>query len=257
MEWSEDAIILGTRRHGESSLVLETMTRSHGRYLGIVKGGRSRRFAATLQPGNTLAVTWRARLDEHLGNFQIEPLRLRAAELMQTAIGLNALQTLAAHLRLLPERDPHAELYDALHEILDQLSDAHLAAEFVIRFELMILQALGFGLDLSRCAVTGETRNLVWVSPRTGRAATREAGDPYAGGLLALPSFLRPDAGGGGNVPPAHELADGMRLTGHFLARWVWHPRGIEPPSTRDALVAAIAKLARDTTGPMETDRTS
>jgi DNA repair protein RecO (recombination protein O) len=241
MHWSDDAIVLATRRHGESSLMVEAMTRLHGRHLGIVKGGRSRAHAATLQPGNSLAVTWRARLDEHLGNFSVEPTALRAADLMASPAALHALQTIAAHLRLLPERDPHPELYEALEAVADHLSDLRLAAELVIRFELMMLSALGVGLDFSVCAMTGATEDLAWVSPRTGRAATRSAGAPHAAVLLPLPGFLL-DSRIGASAPSAADLVAGFRLTGHFLDRQVWTPRALEPPVTREALVASLER---------------
>jgi len=245
VEWNDVGLVLGSRRLGEADALLELMTRDHGRHLGVVKGGRSKRLAAGLQAGNRVDATWRARLDEHIGHFVVEPLDARAARLMVSAIGLNGLQTLAAHLRLLPERDPHPELFAALDAVLDHFEDARLAAELVIRFELAVIDALGFGLDLGRCALTGATADLAWVSPKSGRAATREAGLPLADRLLVLPPFLaaagRDDPTGWGRAS-AEDLAAGFRLTGHFLARNVWDPRGLRRPDTRDAFVAAVAR---------------
>ena len=245
MEWSDVGLVLGTRRLGEADALLELMTRHHGRHLGVVKGGRTRRWAAALQTGNRVDAVWRARLDEHMGHWVVEPLDARAAGLMVSAVALNGVQTLAAHLRLLPERDPHPELFAALEAILDHFDDARLAAELVIRFELAVIDALGFGLDLGECALTGETTDLAWVSPKSGRAATRDAGRPHADKLLPLPAFL---AAGGIDDPsrwgraPRADLVAGFRLTGHFLARNVWDPRGQLPPATRDAFVAAVGR---------------
>lgn len=243
MEWHDVGLVLGSRRLGEADALLELMTRTHGRHLGVVKGGRSRRWASSLQIGNRISVVWRARLDEHVGHYAVEPLDARAAALMADAVALNGVQTLAAHLRLLPERDPHPELYEALCAILDHFDRPGLAAELVIRFELAVIDALGFGLDLTECALTGATTDLAWVSPKSGRAATREAGHPHADKLLRLPAFL---ANGEGDDPAdwgrasRDDLAAGFRLTAHFFARNVWDPRGLTPPETRAGFVAAV-----------------
>ncbi|MCO5147820.1 MAG: DNA repair protein RecO, partial [Aquamicrobium sp.] len=151
MEWRDEGIVLGTRKHGESSAILEVMTRAHGRHLGLVRGGRSRKQQPMLQAGNLVEIIWRARLDEHLGIFQAEPLELNAARLFDSASAIYAIQTLAAHLRLLPERDPHAALYEALKVMIGHLDEPVAAAELVVRFELLILEELGFGLDLLTC----------------------------------------------------------------------------------------------------------
>lgn len=245
MEWTDVGIVIGSRRLGEIDALVELMTAEHGRHLGVVKAGRTRRAVAGLQIGNRVRAVWRARLDEHVGTWAVEPLDARAALLMDDALGLNAVQTLAAHLRLLPEREPHPDLWAALGDVLDHLADPSRAGEAVVRFELMVIEALGFGLDLSCCALTGETTDLAWVSPRTGRAATRTAGAPHADRLLVLPAFLAPDAEARGAVRPG--LADvlaGFRLSGHFLARHVWDARGITPPTTREALIAALVAAA-------------
>lgn len=241
MEWRDEAIILGVRRHGEGSVILEVMTPSRGRHMGLVRGGRSSRMRAVLQPGNSVEVTWRARLDEHLGNFAIEADRLRAAMLMETPLALNGLQLLAAHMRLLPERDPHAALYEAARIILDNLDEPAKAALLLIRFELAVLDELGFGLDLSRCAATGVTRELAYVSPKTGRAVSREAGAPWADKLLDMPAFLAPVASGEG-PPLESQLHSGFALSGHFLARHVWEPRGMRPPDARAGFINAVAR---------------
>ena len=246
MEWIDTGLVLGSRRLGEADALVELMTRDHGRHLGVVKGGRSKRWTAALQVGNRVRAVWRARLDEHVGTWAIEPLDARAAELMGSAVALNGVQTLAAHLRLLAERDPHPELFEATTAIVDHLGEPRLVGELVVRFELAMIEALGFGLDLGACALTGATEDLAWVSPRTGRAATREAGAPHAARLLVLPRFL---AGRGAGDPSTwggaaiEDILAGFRLSGHFLARHVWEPRAVTPPATRDGLIAALSRV--------------
>lgn len=241
MQWTDEGIILATRRHGETSLILELMTHSHGRHLGLVRGGRSRRHQPFLQPGNTLSVVWRARLDEHLGHYSFEATTERASRLMASSTGIYGLQILAALLRLLPERDPHPELHDALGAVLDALDTPNEAAELLVRFELATLNELGFGLDLSRCAATGTTENLAYVSPRTGRAVSLEAGAEHHDKLLTLPPFLIRRANAS---PEPAELRTAFGLTGYFLDRHVYEPRGIEPPAARERFMALLSSLS-------------
>ena len=239
MEWRDEGIILGTRRHGETSLILEVMTRAHGRHLGLVRGGRSRKQQPVLQAGNRVDLVWRARLDEHLGTFQAEALELNAARLFDSAAAIFGLQTIAAHLRLMPERDVHAGLYETLALLISHLDKPVLAGELVARFELLVLEELGFGLDLGQCAVTGARADLVYVSPKSGRAVSREAGAAWGDKMLALPAFL--SAGPGRRADPA-QLDQAFRLTGFFLARHVYEPRGFAEPESRAAFLAALHK---------------
>jgi DNA repair protein RecO (recombination protein O) len=235
MEWRDDGIVLGIRRHGETSAILEVMTRAHGRHLGLVRGGRSRRQQPVLQAGNSVTVMWRARLDEHLGTFQIEPLALHAARLFDSAVAVYGLQTIAAHLRLLPERDPHGRLFEALGLMIEHLDDAAAAAELIVRFELLVLEELGFGLDLAACAATGSREDLAYVSPRSGRAVSRTAGAPWAERMLVLPGFL---AASRRRADPA-ELEAAFRLTDYFFHRHVYGPRGLTAPEARAGFVRA------------------
>ncbi len=240
MQWTDEGVILGTRRHGETSLIVELMTRTHGRHLGLVRGGRSRRQQPTLQPGNSVAVTWRARLDEHLGTYSAEAIGLRAARLMESASGLFSLQVLAALVRLLPERDPHPDLYEGIVAMLDFLDEPLAAGRLLVRFEARMLEELGFGLDLDCCAATGTRQELIYVSPKTGRAVSRTAGEPYKTRLLALPRFLvDKDAPA---VPSADEIRAGFRLTGYFLARHVYEPRGLAPPEARASFLGLLER---------------
>src|SRR6476620_9427600 len=157
MQWSDDGIVLGVKRHGEASAIVELMTREHGRHLGLVRGGAGSRLRPVLQPGDSLAATWRARLDEHLGNYTVETTRSRAALMLGASHGVYGVTHLAALTRLLPERDPHREVYEVLEAILDHLDNASEVGALVVRYELMLLAELGFGLDLSQCAATGDT----------------------------------------------------------------------------------------------------
>ncbi len=240
MEWHDDGLIIGLKKHGETSLILEAMTRAHGRHLGLVRGGRSRRWQPLLQPGNSVALVWRARLDEHLGLYAIEVTQPRAANLMASALALHGLNHLGALLRLLAERDPHPALYETALRIAEYLGDARAAPAALVRFELALLTELGFGLDLSRCAASGVMEDLTYVSPKSGRAVSRQSGAPYHERLLPLPAFLRED----GAEAQADDVLQGFRLTGYFLERDVYAPRGLGMPDARSAFLAEYHRLA-------------
>jgi len=235
MHWSGEGLIIGVRRHGETSVILEAMTLDYGRHLGLVRGGRSRRQAATLQTGNSVMLSWRARLSEHLGAFSVEMAKARAADLIASRHRLFAAQSVCAHLRLLPERDPHHRLYRHALEILDAEAGLCELAQMVSLLELTLLEELGFGLDMAACALSGETSGLSHVSPKTGRAVTARAGAPFVERLLVLPPYFLD----GGPASPADVLA-GLKLTGHFLHMHVWGPRQIDPPATRDQLIGEV-----------------
>jgi DNA repair protein RecO (recombination protein O) len=242
MQWTDEGVIIGTRRHGETSLIVELMTGEHGRHLGLVRGGRSRKMQPVLQPGNSVVATWRARLDEHLGHYAVEGTTFRAARLIEGPAGLYGLQCLAGLLRLLPERDPHRSLYDGLLTVLDWLDDPLVAGAVIVRFELRLLDELGFGLDLEACAATGGNDDLAFVSPKSGRAVSRAAGEAYRDKLLRLPAFLVTAENGA--APDAADLADAFRLTGYFLDRHVFEPRGLTAPEARASLIALVARSA-------------
>jgi DNA repair protein RecO (recombination protein O) len=241
MEWTDDGIVLGVRRHGESSAIIELLTRDHGRHLGLVRGGASSRMRPLLQPGNGLRAVWRARLDEHLGTYAVEGMRLRAANLLASSHAVYGVTHLASLARLLPERDPHQDIYDRLQHTLDDFEDAGEAAIHLVRFELAMLAELGFGLDLDHCAATGGTSDLIYVSPKSGGAVSRAAGEPWRDRLLRLPAFLR--AGEAGfNGWTDQDLQDGFRLTGWFLLRHVLEPRGQGHSDARDGFINAVTK---------------
>jgi DNA repair protein RecO (recombination protein O) len=243
MDWTDSGLIIGARRHGESSVILEVMTRDHGRHLGLVRGGRSRSMQPVIQAGNRVSVAWRARLEEHLGLFTIEPLVSRTAQLMATPLALHGLNHLSGLLHLLPERDPHPALYDMADAVAAHLDDPALAPELLVRFELALLADFGFGLDLEQCALSGVSDDLAWVSPKSGRAVSRAAGAQWEERLLALPAFLASPAGQG--EPSAAALVEAFALTGHFMRRELFEPRGIPLPAARDRfLVDLAARLA-------------
>ncbi|MFV0474292.1 MAG: DNA repair protein RecO, partial [Pikeienuella sp.] len=238
MDWRDEGVLLTARRHGEDAAIIEALTRDHGRHAGVVRGGASRRLAPVLQPGAQLSLEWRARLEAHLGAFRVEPLRSRAAALMAEGDALAAMGSVAALLTAyLPEREPHPALYAATVALLDRLGAAPDWPEAYVAWELMLLAELGYPLDLSACAATGTTADLVWVSPRSGRAVSAAAGAAYADRLLPLPGFLR---GGGAD---AEGLTAGLRLTGHFLRAWIAPAFGAEaPPAARARLVERLSR---------------
>ena len=243
MEWVDEGIVLGVKRHGETSIILELMTHAHGRHLGLVRGGSSPRLRGILQPGNTVRATWRARLDEHLGLYLVEAANLRVAGFMDKAHELHGVTHLAALCRLLAEREPHIAIYDALGAILDRLDDPQAAAPLIARFELDFLAELGFGLDLTACAATGAKDELAFVSPRSGRAVSRAAGEPYRDKLMRLPVFLRREGSEGARPSPG-DVVDAFVLTGFFLERHAFAPRGLSLPEARAHLVSALTRDA-------------
>ncbi|UYO47111.1 DNA repair protein RecO [Rhodopseudomonas palustris] len=242
MEWSDEGIILGVRRHGESAAIVELLTREHGRHLGMVRGGASARMRPLLQPGNSVLASWRARLDEHLGYYQLEATKMRAATLLASSYAVYGVTHLAALARLLPERDPHEDIYQRLLFTLDDFDDLGVAAAHLIRFELAILAELGFGLDLSVCAATGSTTELIYVSPKSGSAVSRSAGEPWRDRLLRLPAFLRDDEAAGESGWSGQDLFDGFELTGRFLLRNVLEPRGQSHSDARAGFINAITR---------------
>lgn len=238
MQWTDEGIVLGVKRHGEANAILELMTREHGRYLGLVRGGGGSRLRPILQPGNVVSAVWRARLDEHLGNYAIEGLRLRASAFFSAPHAVYGVTHLAALMRLLPERDPHPGLHAALDDILDHLEDPAVVAPQIVRFELQLLSELGFGLDLDACVSTGATTELIYVSPKSGRAVSRTAGEPWREKMLRLPAFLRETE----TAASSADVADGFAVTGFFLYRHVLEPRGQALPDARAHFIAAIAR---------------
>lgn len=241
MQWSDEGIILSVRAHGETAAVAEILTRAHGRHLGLVHGGRSRKLRPILQIGNHVECTWKARLAEQLGHVTVELRRGYAAAAMDNAAALSALTSMATLTRQLAERDPHPNLYEVTLFVLGFLDDASVWPALYVRWELAFLEEMGFGLDLTACAATGANDQLIYVSPKTGRAVSASAGEPYKEKLLRLPAFLT-RARQAGMMPG--DIAAGLALTGHFLDSRIFRPRGEELPDARTRLQSLISGVA-------------
>ncbi|PIE09555.1 MAG: DNA repair protein RecO [Rhodobacterales bacterium] len=236
MRWEDEGILLAARRHGESAAIVELFTPDHGRAVGVVRGGGGRRMAPVLQPGAQLSVTWSARLEEHMGAFVVEPLRSRAAQVMQGRLSLAGLNAVCAILSFaLPEREVHAALYARTGPLLDLLGQDDLWPLAYLGWELRLLEELGFGLDLTCCAVTGATEGLAYVSPRTGRAVSSMGAGAWADRLLPLSPALI------GAASDDESIRAGLAVTGYFLEQRVAPALGSRPlPAARQRLVALI-----------------
>jgi DNA repair protein RecO (recombination protein O) len=234
IEWRDESIVLASRRHGENDAILSLMTFEHGRHLGLVRGGGGRRLSPLLQPANRLDATWKARIVDHLGHLAVEPVRLYAGMLLDDPLRLAAASGACALVDIaMPERDPHPQLFAALLTLLERLVENRDWTEAYVRFELLLLAELGFGLDLSTCAVTGATEGLAFVSPRTGKAVTSEGAGAYVDRLLTLPAFLV----GSGDAED-DDIAAGLRLAGSFLDRHILAPVDKPMPLARERFVA-------------------
>lgn len=239
MDWQDRGFVIARFKHGESSLVVKLLTEAHGLHAGLVRGGTGRAGRAVYQIGNMVAATWRARLPDHLGNYRGELIRAHAAELLDSRRSLAGLAAAAALVEAtLPEREPAGTVFDAFGVLLDRLATPEWASAYA-RFEVALLAALGFGLDLASCAVTGETENLAFVSPRSGRAVSREGAGAYENRLFELPPFLIDP---GESADPA-EVAAALRLTGHFLSRQALAPAERKLPSARTRLYETVLRL--------------
>lgn len=240
MHWSELGIVLAVRRHGETALVAHALTRGHGRHAGLVHGGQGRRGRTVFQVGNAVQLTWRARLDEHLGTYAAELVTGHAARVMEDPLRLACLASAAAMAETgLPEREPHPRAYDGLAQLLDALDRDGDWAPAYARWELALLAELGFGLDLSRCAATGATTDLGYVSPKSGQAVSRAAGEVYRAKMLPLPAFLISDA-----RPDREAVLDALRLSGFFWEQRVFRPHGRKLPAARTRFVDRLGREA-------------
>jgi DNA repair protein RecO (recombination protein O) len=236
MQWADDGFVIAVRRHGESALIVELLTRERGRHLGLVRGGQTPKRRSVLQPGNAVAAAWRGRLSEHLGTITCELLRAHAARFLDDPDRLAALASATALLAVtLPEREPHADIFATFALLIEALDSAVDWPARYVGWECGLLAALGFGLDLTRCAATGTTGDLAYVSPRTGRAVSREAGWPYQDKLLPLPAFLQREA-----AAEEGDIGLGLALTEHFLQRHLLRPQGRSLPAARARLAARM-----------------
>jgi DNA repair protein RecO (recombination protein O) len=240
MEWRDHGILLRARQHGETSAIIEIFASAHGRHAGVVRGGAGRKTAPVLQPGAQLDVTWRARLEEHIGSFQVEPLRSRAASALSSRLALAGLNAVTALLSFcLPERAAYPQLYHRTEQLLDLLGQDSVWPLAYLGWEKAVLEEMGFGLDLSACAVTGATDGLVFVSPKSGRAVTRSGAGEWADRMLPLPPCLR----GEGPAPDADILA-GLRTTGYFLDAHLAPSLGNTPvPDARSRFLSVLTRV--------------
>ncbi|MEQ5827138.1 DNA repair protein RecO [Sulfitobacter sp. NFXS29] len=238
MEWRDQGILLSARRHGETSAIIEVFTPAQGRHAGIVRGGTSRKIAPSLQPGAQLDLAWRARLEDHIGAFTVEPLRSRAAVAMQDRLALAGLNAVTALLSFcLPEREPHPALYLRTETLLDMLGQGDVWPLAYLKWELRLLEEMGYALDLESCAVTGVSEELIYVSPKTGRAVSAKGAGEWADRLLPLPAVLR---GGAGSDA---EIAQGLVTTGHFLTAHLARDLGGKPlPEARARFIDAFSR---------------
>lgn len=236
MEWVDDAIVLGARHFGEGKLVAEVFSRAHGRYGGVVHAGR--KTLPVLQAGNVVHAGWKARLSDQLGFFSpLEMAEPHATRLLNDPIALAGLSSAVTMVRgAVAERQAYPQLYDALIVLIEAMPQDEIWPALYTRFELGLLAALGYGLDLSRCAVTGAETDLGWVSPRTGRAATVEAGAPHADVLLRLPQFLTNSEA----ELKEGDVADAFALAGYFLERRVFDAKGEGLPEARRRLIERL-----------------
>lgn len=232
MEWSGEGYIISAKPHGETSVILNVFTPEHGVHAGLVRGGRSRRLRPLLQAGNKVSVAWRARLSEHLGTYTVEPLETRAAIIMDDRSSLAALNSICAlTISVLPEREPYPKLYAVLEILIQHLAEIDIWPALYVRFEIALLDALGYGLDFSKCAATGDIENLTHISPRSGRAVSASAAAPYLDKLLPLPDFLQ-----GGTTLKDGDIADGFALSGYFLTTRVFYTLNKNTPDARSRL---------------------
>lgn len=238
MNWQDEGIVLSVRPHGETAAVVELFTRAHGRHMGLVHGGRSRKSRPVLQTGNHVDASWKGRLSESLGHMALELRTHYAASAMESPLALAGLASMASLARLLPERDPHPSLYEVTLFVLGFLDDPSVWPALLVRWEVALLAELGFGLDLDQCAATGSNDDLIYVSPKSGRAVSASAGEPYRDKLLALPQFLLKGRRAG--VTSA-DVAAGLKLTRYFLEARVLSPRGQAMPEPRLRLETMLA----------------
>ena len=237
-EWQADAIIISVRPHGEGNAVVSLLTADYGRHAGLVRGGASKKMRGTVQPGNRVHASWRARLSEQLGQMQLELTQAVAARFLDSPMRLAGVASVCALLEgALPEREPNERLYagtDALLSVISMDDDDEGWLEGYVRWELGLLHAAGYQLDLDRCAASGETTNLAYVSPKSGGAVSRHHAGQFANRLLALPGFL------GGVACPSHDWVAGLDLTGHFLAKRVFAAHNADIPAARRRLADIV-----------------
>ena len=242
IEWRDEGVLLAVRKHGENAVIIDVLTQRHGRHSGVVRGGAGRKQAPVLQPGAQLDLVWKARLEEHLGSFTVEPLRSRAAQVMTNPLALAGLSSTVGLLCFsLPEREIYPNLYTISVNLLDLMCVTDAWPLAYLQWEIQLLEMLGFGLDLNQCAVSGEIEDLTFVSPKTGRAVAAHHAGEWKMRLLPLVPCMK----GEGNAEN-NEISEGLRTTGHFLEKWLAPSLGDRPlPVARQRLVDRLILSAR------------
>ena len=242
MDFAEEAFVLSARAHGDTGVVVDLLTENHGRRAAYVAGGASRKMKPFLQAGARVVAEYRARTSDHLGSARLEPVGEGPSALFDDPLALTGLAAAAAVSQgALPEREPHPGAFLAFEALMGAFVLPEVWPAIFVRFEGGLLDDLGFGLDLSRCAVTGDMDDLIWVSPRTGRAVSREAGEPYADKLLKLPPFMLGAQAGLGEG----DIGAGFDLTGHFLEQFVFHPLDKPLPAARVWMIDKLREAGR------------
>ena len=232
MDWTDDGIVLSAKKHGETSSIVSLLTRNHGRHLGLVRGGTGKKTRGVLQPGNRIEARWRARLAEHLGTFSCEMKEAFTATVLRDPLKLAGLSSACAITEgALAEREPHQPVFEGLLALIGSLPQDDWPSAYV-KWELGLLGEIGFALDLSSCAATGQNGQLAYVSPKSGRAVSLAAAEPYKNKLLKLPGFLlRPGA-----IGAPEDVNEGLVLTGYFLERNVFGHTNNGLPAARNRL---------------------
>ena len=244
MHWSDDGLILSVQKYGENSVILHALTRERGRCAGLVRGGAGKRLRGILQPGNEVGLNWRGRLSEQLGTFTVEAGNSFGTLLFDSPLGLSAgSAALSLMDKVLPEKEPHPALFDASLLLIRSLpEDTDIWGPLFVRWELGVLAELGYGLDLSCCAATGVTDDLIYVSPKSGKAVSLEAGAAYQDRMLPLPAFLRETDGTVEEKPILEQVADGLTLSGYFIRKYLLPNYSDESLPARERFINALKK---------------
>jgi len=239
IQWRDEGILLAVRKFGESSVIAEVFTSKHGRCAGVVRGGASRKMSPLLQPGAQLQVDWKARLSEHLGGYTVELIRSRSAQAMSDRLALAGLNAVCGLLAVvLPEREDHSELYQRTERLLDLLDNPDVLPLAYLQWEVQMLADLGFALDLSCCAVSGRTEDLIYISPKSGRAVSKSKAGEWADRLLPLPDVLKGEGDAG-----AEDIRAALDVTGYFIRAKLLAALGdLKMPVSRDRLLDAISR---------------
>lgn len=245
-QWRDQGFVLGVRPHGEGGAVVSLLTRHNGRHAGYMYGAQSAKKRAMIEPGSFVSIDWKSRIADNLGTVSLEQEAGLPAGILDDPLRLGALLSACALCdAALPEREGHEGLFNGFQTLIHILGDEDIWGAAYIYWEIALLKELGFGLDLTKCAGGGDSQTLAYVSPKSGRAVSYAAAEPYKDKLLELPSFLKPNGG----PLDSEEILKGLLMTGHFLEHWVFahHTKGVPDPRLR--FEARYAKYVADLKG--------